>query len=327
MTISNQFTEKFDLKWPIVSAPMAMASGGKLAAQVTQAGGFGLIGGGYGDHNFNEQAWRDAGNTNVGIGFITWSLEQQPHLLDEALEHSPQMVMLSFGDPSIFSNKIKAVNASLICQCQTINHVMQALDAGADIIVAQGREAGGHGALRGTVSFVPEVADLLQKRSPETFLLAAGGIGDGRGIAASLMLGAHGVLIGSRYWATQEAKVPVEFQLAAIDAIGDDTIRTSVPDIARGLTWPAGFDIRVLKNQLMTQYHGKLDNLAEGEAQTIAERYVNAAKTGNCDDGGIVVGEVTGLISDLPTAAELTERLGAETKLALKSANNLIQNQ
>ena len=326
MAISTRFTEKFDLKWPIVSAPMAMASGGKLAAQVTQAGGFGLIGGGYGNHDFNEQAWRDAGNTKVGIGFITWSLEIQPHLLEEALEHSPQIVMLSFGDPAIFYYKIKAANAALMCQCQSINHVKQAVDAGADIIVAQGSEAGGHGALRGTLSFVPEVANLLQKLSPETHLLAAGGIGDGRGIAASLMLGAHGVLIGSRYWATQEAIVPAQFQQAAINATGDDTMRTSVPDVARGLSWPTGFDIRVLKNKLMNEYHDKLDNLREGEASHIAERYINAAKNGNCDDGGIVVGEVTGLISDLPTAAELTERLGTQTELVLKNAKNLIQN-
>lgn len=320
MAIHTRLTKKFKLEWPIISAPMALASGGKLASEVTRGGGLGLIGGGYGDHDFNEHAWKDAGNSPVGIGFITWSLEKQPELLDKALARNPKIVMLSFGDPGLFADKIKNAGVALMCQCQTINHVNQALDAGADIIVAQGSEAGGHGAKRGTLALVPEVADLLGTQAPQTLLLAAGGIGDGRGIAASLMLGADGVLVGSRYWATREALVNENFQKAAMRATGDDTIQTSIPDIARNLSWPAGFKIRVMKNKLMQEFHEKTRTLNKSETANIVERYMNAAKSGNIDDGGIVVGEIAGLINDLPTARELTRRLGSEAELLLANA-------
>ena len=325
MAISTRFTKKYNLKWPIVSAPMAMAAGGKLASKVSQAGGFGLIGGGYGDLQFNQQAMRDAGNSNVGIGFITWSLAKNPSLLDEALSHQPEMVMLSFGDPSQFSEKIKSANAALMCQCQNLTHVKQAMDAGADIIVAQGSEAGGHGAKRATLPFVPEVADMLTAQSPDILLLAAGGIGDGRAIAASLMLGADGVLIGTRYWATREALVPDAFLQAAIKASGDDTMRTSVPDVARGLTWPEGFDIRVLRNILMEEYHHRLGQLNEDETKRIAERYLAAPSNGNCDDGGIVIGEVAGVIKDLPSADDLTNRMGKEAEKILSTASKFVE--
>jgi nitronate monooxygenase len=98
--------------------------------------------------------------------------------------------MLSFGDPTPFALAIQTAGSRLICQVQTIAHTRAALDCGADIIVAQGSEAGGHGATRATLTLVPEVADLLAHEAPATLLMAAGGIADGRGLAASLMLSA-----------------------------------------------------------------------------------------------------------------------------------------
>ncbi|MCF6322303.1 MAG: nitronate monooxygenase [Rhizobiaceae bacterium] len=320
MAINTRLTQKLNLEWPIISAPMAIAGGGKLAAEVTRGGGLGLIGGGYGDSEFIGQAFQDAGNSRVGIGFITWSLAKQPELLDQALEHSPDVVMLSFGDPSIFSQKIKQAGATLICQCQTIAQLSQALDAGADIVVAQGGEAGGHGGIRGTMNFVPEASDLLKTHSPDTLLLAAGGIGDGRGIAASLMLGADGVLIGSRYWASKEALVSNAFQKAALAASGDETLQTDIPDVARGLEWPTGNEIRVLKNRLMEEFHPRSKQLSHDELAELKAKYLSANPNDNAQEGGIIVGEVAGIIRDIPGAGVLTRRLGIETKIALSTA-------
>ena len=127
-------------------------------------------------------------------------MARQPDLLDQVLAHAPAVLMLSFGDPKPFAPAIHAAGSRLICQVQTIAHTQAALECGADIIVAQGSEAGGHGAARATLTLVPEVADLLARASPTTLLVAAGGIADGRGLAACLMLGADGVLLGSRPW-------------------------------------------------------------------------------------------------------------------------------
>jgi len=147
----------------------------------------------------------------------------------------------------------------------------------------------------------------------------------GGGIAACLLLGADGVLIGSRYWASREALVARSFQQAAIAASGDDTLRTKIPDIARKLDWPAGFDIRVLQNNLMQEYHPQLNDLSDGDLQLMGERYINAGKEENAAEGGIIVGESAGIIDDLPGARDLTRRLGEQTELALCAAGQYIR--
>lgn len=231
--LSTRLTRALCLRQPIVSAPMAFAAGGALAAAVSRAGGLGLIGGGYGDPVWLEEQFNAAGDARVGVGFITWSLRKSPSLLTDVLKHRPVAVMLSFGDPRPFVEEIRSTGAMLICQCQNMEHVADALDVSAEVIVAQGAEAGGHGALRGTLTLVPEVADCIATQAPDTLLLAAGGIADGRGLAAALVLGADGALVGSRLWASREALVNPRHHEAIIDTDGDGTLRTRVADIAR----------------------------------------------------------------------------------------------
>ena len=158
-TLSTRFTRVFKVRHPIMSAPMAFAGGGALAAAVSRAGGLGLIGGGYGEPSWLEEQFNAAGEQRVGVGFITWSLRKSPSMLKDVLKRRPAAVMLSFGDPRLFVEDIRGAGAKLICQCQDMGHVQDAVEVGADIVVAQGAEAGGHGALRGTLTFVPEVAD------------------------------------------------------------------------------------------------------------------------------------------------------------------------
>ena len=143
----------------------------------------------------------------------------------------------------------------LICQVQSMAHAKEAVDVG-DIVVAQGGEAGGHSGSRSTITLVPEIADFLAHAAPETLLVAAGGIADGRGLAAALMLGADGVLIGSRLVASSEAKTPRGFQPAIMAADGDSTVKTTVIDIVRNYDWPDEFNIRALKNHFVSAWHG-----------------------------------------------------------------------
>lgn len=102
--LATRLTERLGIAHPILSAPMALAGGGALAAAVTRAGGLGLIGGGYGDAGWIEQQFTAAGNTQVGCGFITWSMARKPELLTQALSHKPAALMLSFGDPRPFAD-------------------------------------------------------------------------------------------------------------------------------------------------------------------------------------------------------------------------------
>lgn len=208
MPIVTPLTELLGIRHPVLLAPMDTIAGSRLTRAVSEAGGFGILGGGYGDRaRLQTEAAELKGFAPFGIGFITWSLAKQPELLDIALAARPQAVMLSFGDPAPFAPQIKASGARLICQVQSEDMAKQALDAGAEILVAQGTEAGGHGASRTTVDIVPAIADLAAGRVP---VVAAGGIADGRGLAAMMMLGASGVLVGTRFYASVEANGAAE---------------------------------------------------------------------------------------------------------------------
>jgi nitronate monooxygenase len=316
--LSTRFTRAFNVRHPIVSAPMAFAAGGALAAAVGKAGGLGLIGGGYGDAAWLDEQFAAAGEQQVvGVGFITWSLRKLPTLLTQALKRRPAAVMLSFGDPRPFVDEIRAAGAKLICQCQNMAHVAEALEVGADIVVAQGAEAGGHGALRGTLTFVPEAADFLAAHAPATLLLAAGGIADGRGLAAALMLGADGALVGTRLWASNEALVKPRHHEAIIETDGDGTLRTRVPDIARQIPWPPGFTARIRRNAFTNRWHGREDELARNVAVE-GPRYVQGFRDGDPEHTGVWFGEAAGLIASIQPAAVVIEHMIADAALRLE---------
>jgi len=302
---------------------MARAAGGKLAAAVTDAGGLGLIGGGYGDAVWLEEQFRASGNAAIGCGFITWSIQGKPGLLDRALEHRPKALMLSFGDPAPFAAAIAEAGVPLICQCQTLDHVHQGIAAGASVIVAQGGEAGGHGSGRGTMGFVPEVVDLVRRESPSTLVVAAGGIAEGRGLAAALALGADGVLMGTRFWASSEAHVHPNHHATILQSNGDATIRTSIPDKARSYPWPSCFSIRVLNNRYVQRWAGRESELV-ANISVEGPKYSNAFEQGDVDNAAVIFGEAAGLITTVEPVAVLIDRIVHEAVLALNGANDLV---
>jgi nitronate monooxygenase len=323
MPLRTRLTERFGLEHPIVSAPMAFVAGGALAAAVSRAGGLGLIGGGYGDGDWLDAQFAAAGNQAVGCGFITWSLARQPQLLAQALERRPRAIMLSFGDPAPFAEEVHAAGAMLICQVQTVTQARQALEAGAEVIVAQGSEAGGHGAVRGTTTLVPEIHDLCARCGSDALVLAAGGIADGRGLAAALMLGADGVLVGTCLYAAEEALVHPTLQRAMVAADGDATIRTSVVDIVRNRDWPPEFTIRVLRNALVDRWHGREDVL-KAQLADAARCYAEAAAAGDPDESAVIVGEAIGLIDQVRPAAEVISSMVAGAEAQLRGGDRLI---
>lgn len=309
--LTTRLTSALGIEIPILSAPMAFAGGGALAAAVSKAGGLGLIGGGYGDPTWLRDQFALAGGERVGVGFITWSLKQSPSLLTDVLARRPAVVMLSFGDPRPFVDEIRNAGAKVVCQCQSLDHVWDAIDVKADVIVAQGTEAGGHGASRGVVSFVPEVADLLAEHAPAACLVAAGGIADGRGLAAAMMLGADGVLVGTRLWASREALVAPRHHEAIIEAQGDDTLRTTTPDIARQLPWPRGFTARVRRNAFTQRWHGREEELRD-QIAVEGPKYRRAFAEGDPDDTAVWFGEAAGIIREIEPAGEIVVRMARE---------------
>jgi nitronate monooxygenase len=332
--LNTRFAQRFQLTTPIALAPMALATGGALAAACAQAGALGLIGGGYGDLAWTQREYTlaiellkndAASHARLGCGFITWKLDENAEALDWVLTQKPSAIMLSFGDPRPYAARIAAAGAKLICQVQRIDQVPHAIEAGASVIVAQGGEAGGHGANalegRSTFTLVPEMADYLAAHSPNTLLLAAGGVADGRGLAAALMLGADGVLIGSRLWATTESLAAQGAKTLATQTNGDGTARSAVFDILRRKNWPAPYDFRAIRNDLHRALESDMAGLKANPDAARAD-YDAGVKAGDFSRAHATVGEAVGLISGIHSAARLIPLLTAEAATVLSSVSD-----
>ncbi|MFD3479678.1 NAD(P)H-dependent flavin oxidoreductase [Streptomyces sp. NPDC058695] len=318
MAFSTAFTEMLDVRYPIALAPMGGSAGGALAAAVSRGGGFGILGGAFGAPEWLAREVPIVAGTDSpwGVGFLTWAIDVAA--VERALEYGPRAVMLSFGDPSPYAERVRRAGALLILQVTDLEEAEQAADLGADVIVAQGTESGGHGARHGrsTLPFVPAVVDLVDPVP----VLAAGGIADGRGVAAALVLGAAGALIGTRFQATTEALVDPSITKAIVEGRGRDTERSSVLDIARGSRWPAKYAARTLGHPYLDQWRGREAELAADPQ--VRQNYQDDVARGTVPPQPVWAGEAVDLITDLPSAADLVPTLAAQTEEALTRAGH-----
>ncbi|MEI5098107.1 nitronate monooxygenase [Streptomyces sp. PmtG] len=318
MALSTELTESLGVRHPIVSAPMGGSAGGALAAAVSRAGGLGLLGGALGDRRWLERELpivAEGTDRPWGVGFLTWAVDAGA--VERALEFGPAAVMLSFGDPSPFVERIRRSNAVLIVQVTDLDEARRAVDVGADVVVAQGTESGGHGARHGrsTLPFVPLVVDL----AAPVPVLGAGGIADGRGVAAVLALGAAGAVIGTRFQATAEALVDPAVSKALVEGRGQDTERSGVWDIARGSNWPSQYTARTLGHPYLDRWRGREGELAaDSQAR---QDYQDDVARGALPPLPLWAGEAVDLITDLPSAADLVTTLAAQAEDALVRAS------
>lgn len=317
MTLRTAFTDLLGLRHPIALAPMGGQAGGALTAAVSNEGGLGLLGGGNGDRDWLARELpivSTAARGPWGVGFQSWAVDRDT--VASALDYRPRAVMLSFGDPRPLAGPVRAAGAALIIQVTTLDEARQAIDAGADVIVAQGTEAGGHGHEHGwsTLAFVPVVVDLA---SPVP-VLAAGGIADGRGVAAALALGAAGALVGTRLLATAEALIDPEAKKAITEGSGEDTERSAVLDIARGSRWPRRYHARTLAHPFLDEWRHREDELAASpEAKS---EYQRGVASGDLPPQPVWASQAIDLITDLPPAAEVVAGLAAGAEDALARA-------
>ncbi|WP_280466246.1 NAD(P)H-dependent flavin oxidoreductase [Nocardia brasiliensis] len=314
MGLRTALTEMFDLRHPIVLAPMGGVAGGELAAAVSNAGGLGLVGSG-------DRAWlerelaivAESARSAWGIGFLSWAIDDAT-LRWALAEYRPRAVLLSFGDPTPFVETVRAAGAALLVQVTDHDEARRAADVGADLIVAQGGEAGGHGAGRSTMTMVPTVADLVHP----TPVLAAGGIADGRGLAAALTLGAAGAMIGTRFEATHEAMLSAAEAKAIVAAHGDDTSRNRVFDIARRSPWPTKYTARMLRNPFFDRWQDREEDLrADTAAQDV---YLDAVRRDDPAAIPVWAGEGVDLITAIEPAADVLTRIADEADTALARA-------
>jgi nitronate monooxygenase len=317
MSLVTSFTKLFSIEHPVVSAPMGAAAGGALAAAVSNGGGLGLVGGGLGDPAWVDRELaivteRTEAGRPWGVGFLSWSASVAT--VERALELRPHAVMLSFGDPHALAEPVKRAGVPLIIQVTDLAEAYQAMAAGADVIVAQGAEAGGHGGTRATFPFVPAVVDL----AAPTPVLAAGGIADGRGLAAALALGATGALIGTRFLATPEALIAPDSVKAILDSTGEDTERSRVLDIGRGSAWPARYTGRAVRNAFQDEWRGREGELERDQAALDA--YRAALQRGDPSAIPVWASEAIDLITEVTSAADLVGVIARDAEAALARA-------
>ncbi|MDQ1383788.1 MAG: nitronate monooxygenase, partial [Actinomycetota bacterium] len=254
--LQTRLTELFGIDHPVLNAPMGGGDApARLAAAVSEAGGLGLIGG----TTVGGAEWlveqiriaRQLTDRPFGVGFIS-HLPNAAELMAAALREGVRIVAHSFSDPAPFVGDAHAAGAIVMCQVRTVEAARRAADCGVDVITAQGTEAGGHTGMISTLPLVPRVVDAV---APVP-VVAAGGIADGRGIAAALMLGAEAVWIGTRFLATDECGVSDAYKARIMEATGDDTVLTDVFDLALGMPWPDGVSGRAIRNDFVDRWDG-----------------------------------------------------------------------
>jgi nitronate monooxygenase len=308
--IETALTRAWNLRVPIVGAPMSPMAGGKLAAAITAAGGLGMIG--VGAMQPPEQLERDASEAGprFGIGLMTWAVERRPELLETAIRAKPFAIAMSFGDPTKSVAQIHASGIVAVAQVQDLASARVAEAAGIDVLVAQGSESGGHTGGIGTLPLLQLVLDRV--RVP---VIAAGGIATGRGLAAVIACGAVGAWIGTPFLVADEARNTDAQRARILAARETETVQTNAFDAAQRIPWPSGFPGRALKNDFTARWHGReteMDDAARAQfaAAKQAEDYATAV---------IYAGQSVGMLERVEPAAAIVERIAREAEARLRS--------
>lgn len=306
--IRTRFTELFGVEHPVMSAPMAMHSGGTLAAAVSAGGGVGSFGG---IHATEGPEWvlaqaaivRERTDRPFAIGFITPFLDFAGDHFQAALDARPDAIALSFSDPGVWASRVKDAGIRLICQAQTFHDANLAVDAGADVLVAQGTEAGGH---TGTMTLLPLLAGIAEDH-PDVPVVAAGGIANGRTLAAALAAGADAAWLGTAFLATPEAvEIGEDHKSAIVASDGGDTVFTRAYDIASGMPWPAAIGERVQRDAFTAEW-------AEREAELRQHR--EDAKPGR----PLLYGQSARFVSRIRPAADVVRTISEDAEAVLRA--------
>jgi nitronate monooxygenase len=316
MALRTRLTARLGIEHPILNAPMGGGDApATLAAAVSEAGGLGLIGGTTleGAPWLVDQIRRARALTDrpFGVGFIS-HVPGADELMAVALDEGVRIVAHSFADPAPFVPAAHQAGAEVLCQVRSVEEARQAAAAGVDVVAVQGTEAGGHTGRVSTLPLVPAVVDAVAPLP----VVAAGGIGDGRGVAAALVLGADGVWIGTRFVATPEAGTPRALKDRIVGATADDTVLTDVFDIAIGMPWPDGVSGRAVRNDFSDRWHGREDALRRW-ADEHRDEYLALGPAP--DAKAAWGGEVASLVRGIEPAGDVVRRLVAEATAVLET--------
>ena len=312
--IKTAFTEIMGVEYPIALGGLGGGhTNTAMTGAVSKAGGLGALG----CHGMSPKAvngaalkLREETNLPFALNFLLFAIEEEA--FQAALDANPPAIAFAWprGDQDIGSyiGRAHDVGAKVTFMVNDVSGARNAVEAGADVVIAQGTEGGGHVGWMASLVFTPLVVDAVAP----TPVLTAGGVADGRGLAASLALGADGVLLGTRFLASDESPLHANFKQAIIDSDGHDTLLTEIPDIAASTVWPGAMS-RSSRNAFIERWVGREWALRQHQAEVFAE-LLDARKSGNTSGAALSYGQDAGLIDDIAPAGELVTRIVAEAE-------------
>lgn len=311
--IRTSVCEILDIEHPVILGGMGTGTSAPLVAAVSEAGGLGTLG----VSNLSKKelresvdAIREKTGKPFGINFLLFLLRED-HFA-EGLAAKPPVIAFAWPpggmDLRPLFDRVHEAGAKVMYQAGEVADLVRGAEAGADILVSQGTEGGGHVGWMASFPLIPMAADAVAPKP----LVAAGGIADGRGLAAALALGAAGVLLGTRFLATEEAPLHPNFKRAIVESDGHDTLLTEIPDIATARVWP-GAMARAQRNAFIEKWAGREWALRQNQAAALAD-VQKARAAGDPEGAYLLIGQDAGLIGDIPPAGELVARIVREAE-------------
>lgn len=313
--MKNRITELFNIEFPLIQAGMIWCSGWELASAVSNAGGLGIIGSGSMYPEILDaqiEKCKQATNKPFGVNLPMLYPDIDKHI-ETIIKHKVPIVFTSAGNPKTWTAHLKNHGITVVHVVSSVKFALKAQEAGVDAVVAEGFEAGGHNGRDETTTLclIPLVAKELSIP-----LIAAGGIGTGRGMLAAMNLGADAVQIGSRFVATPESSAHANFKKVVVDAKEGDTLLT-----LKELT-----PVRLVKNEFFQQVELAYQNCASTEELTQLLGRGRAKKgmfEGDLVEGELEIGQISGLISEIKPAGEIVKEIIAEFRSAKAEQSHL----
>ena len=316
--IVTRLCSLLDIDFPIINAPMTGTATAELATAVSKAGAFGMIGAALNpDPSWLKeqiQAVREKTDKPFGVGFISSATGMEKNV-EAALDAKVAAISHSFADPTPFIEQAQGSGVKVFTQVQTMADAKKAVIAGADVIVAQGNEAGGHTSYLGTLSFVRAVV----KIAGDIPVVAAGGIADGPGLASTLMLGAEGAWIGTRFVASLEWAGSEWLKGQVVLADADDTLLTKVYDLVSDAPFPVDtVGDRVIRNSFTDAWHGREQEMMAHQSE-LREDVAAASAAGDATTAPIRAGTASGLINSIEPASYILREIVSRAEDILKN--------
>jgi len=307
--LRTRVTDLLGIRHPVLLGGMASATDSRLVAAVSRAGGLGILGASTLSPEAIEAEVamiRELTPMPFGVNLLLWSSAAK---VEAVLQLQPAVLSTAWGDPAPYVDAAHEIGALVVHMVHDVPTAVAAARAGVDLIVAQGHEGGGHVGLLSTFTLLPQVVDAVG----DVPVVAAGGIADGRGLAAALALGADGVLMGTRFLATREAPIPDAWKRAILDAGGQDTVYSPLIDLANEAPWPSPAAVRAIRNAFLERWLGKEEEVRR-RGRELGQGLAAGRRGDDREEMALMAGEAVGLINDLPSAGEIVERTVKEAE-------------